>query len=88
MFINFFEKDVEFGEEDGEVGVVGKQIIEIFMVGERILEVLEFGMVDLSLLKEYEKVKEINFYVMLLQRNFVFFVLGDIIVEVYVMFVL
>ncbi|PSR88958.1 WD domain-containing protein [Coniella lustricola] len=71
--------------QEGEVTAASKQTVETLMAGERIVESLEFGMADLSLLKEWEEAKLANPNIAAPQRNPIFMALGGISAETYVM---
>ncbi|KAK2606177.1 beta transducin [Conoideocrella luteorostrata] len=82
------EKDMDAGDENGEVAAASKQTTETLMAGERIQEALEMGMADLNLMKEYEEAKLSNPHAPPPQRNPVFLALGNITAETHVMSVL
>ncbi|CAN8098696.1 unnamed protein product [Discula destructiva] len=74
--------------QNDDVAAAGKQTVETLMAGERIVEALEFGMTDLSVMKEWEEARLSNPSVAPPQRDMVFVALGNISAEVYVMSVL
>ena len=55
-----------------EVAAAGKQTVETLMAGERIAEALEFGLEDLGVMQEYERVRAKTGEATLPQRNPVF----------------
>jgi len=83
--------DRDFQDEDqqqDDVVAASKQTIATLTHGEKVMEALELGMVDLELMRQYERDKERNAKTAVPQRNPLFLALGNITAEQHVLSVL
>ena len=75
-------------DDEAEVGAVSKQTIETLTAGERIAEALEIGMVDLSIMRDWEVARSTQPNIAPPSRNPLFIALGGISAEAHVLTVL